>query len=80
MTQSTAPSHISDTTVDVNGRTYAAPRRPTVVIIVDGFDPAYLEQTAYPLKRLYQKLGALKARRANWELPPACGKAAEPSA
>ena len=43
MTQSTAPSHISDTTVDVNGRTYAAPRRPTVVIIVDGFDPAYLE-------------------------------------
>lgn len=43
MTQSTAPSHISDATVDVNGRTYAAPRRPTVVIIVDGFDPAYLE-------------------------------------
>jgi phosphonoacetate hydrolase len=43
VTQSTAPSHISDATVDVNGRTYAAPRRPTVVIIVDGFDPAYLE-------------------------------------
>ncbi len=27
----------------MNGRTYAAPKRPTVVIIVDGFDPAYLE-------------------------------------
>src|SRR5579862_4760132 len=29
--------------IDVNGRTYALPRRPTVVIVVDGFDPAYLE-------------------------------------
>jgi hypothetical protein len=26
-------------------------------------DPQYLEQTAYPLKRLYEKLGALKAKR-----------------
>jgi phosphonoacetate hydrolase len=41
--QSIAPSHISGTTVEVNGRTYAAPKHPTVVIIVDGFDPAYLE-------------------------------------
>ena len=32
-----------DTTVEVNGRSYAAPKRPTVVIVVDGFDPAYLE-------------------------------------
>jgi phosphonoacetate hydrolase len=31
------------TTVSVNGRAYAAPKRPTVVIVVDGFDPAYLE-------------------------------------
>jgi phosphonoacetate hydrolase len=31
------------TTVEVNGRVYAAPRRPTVVMVVDGFDPAYLE-------------------------------------
>ena len=31
------------TLVEVNGRTYAAPKRPTVVIVVDGFDPAYLE-------------------------------------
>jgi phosphonoacetate hydrolase len=43
MTQSIAPSRISSTTVVVNGRTYAAPKRPTVVILVDGFDPAYLE-------------------------------------
>ena len=43
MTQSIVPSRISGTTVEVNGRTYAAPKRPTVVILVDGFDPAYLE-------------------------------------
>jgi phosphonoacetate hydrolase len=30
--------------VSVNGRTYRKPGRPTVVILVDGFDPAYLEQ------------------------------------
>jgi len=41
--RSIAASPISGTTVEVNGRTYAAPKRPTVVIIVDGFDPAYLE-------------------------------------
>ena len=29
--------------VEVNGRRYAAPKRPTVVIVVDGFDPAYLD-------------------------------------
>jgi phosphonoacetate hydrolase len=32
-----------DTVVEVNGRTYRAPRQPTVVIVVDGFDPAYLQ-------------------------------------
>jgi phosphonoacetate hydrolase len=31
------------TTVEVNGRKYRLPSRPTVVIVVDGFDPAYLE-------------------------------------
>jgi phosphonoacetate hydrolase len=41
--QSIAASPISGVTVEVNGRSYAAPKRPTVVIIVDGFDPAYLE-------------------------------------
>jgi phosphonoacetate hydrolase len=29
--------------VEVNGRSYKLPKRPTVVIVVDGFDPAYLE-------------------------------------
>jgi phosphonoacetate hydrolase len=29
--------------VEVNGRAYAMPKHPTVVIVVDGFDPAYLE-------------------------------------
>lgn len=33
----------ADATVEVNGRAYAAPKRPTVIIVVDGFDPAYLE-------------------------------------
>jgi len=41
--QSIASSRYADRTVEVNGRSYAAPKRPTVVIIVDGFDPAYLE-------------------------------------
>jgi phosphonoacetate hydrolase len=41
--QSVASSRHADRTVEVNGRSYAAPKRPTVVIIVDGFDPAYLE-------------------------------------
>jgi phosphonoacetate hydrolase len=30
--------------ISVNGRTYRKPRRPTIVICVDGFDPAYLQQ------------------------------------
>jgi phosphonoacetate hydrolase len=30
--------------VSVNGRTYRKPSRPVVVILVDGFDPAYLQQ------------------------------------
>src|SRR6516165_10085831 len=44
MDASVAKSHpAADTMVEVNGRRYAAPRRPTVVIVVDGFDPAYLD-------------------------------------
>jgi phosphonoacetate hydrolase len=35
-------AHI-ETVVEVNGRAYTAPKRPTVVIVLDGFDPAYLE-------------------------------------
>jgi phosphonoacetate hydrolase len=30
--------------ISVNGRRYRKPRRPTVVICVDGFDPAYLRE------------------------------------
>ncbi|MBO4227201.1 phosphonoacetate hydrolase [Bradyrhizobium neotropicale] len=43
MNQRLAPSQNPATGVDVNGRFYAAPKRPTVVVCVDGFDPAYLE-------------------------------------
>lgn len=44
MTQNAAFARPMDvSTVEANGRTYAVPKRPTVVIIVDGFDPAYLE-------------------------------------
>jgi phosphonoacetate hydrolase len=32
-----------DAVIKVNGRGYAVPKRPTVVIVVDGFDPAYLQ-------------------------------------
>jgi phosphonoacetate hydrolase len=31
-------------TIELNGRRYRIPRRPTVVICVDGFDPAYVER------------------------------------
>jgi len=43
MPQSSA--HISQKTapIEVNGRSYAAPRQPVVVICLDGFDPEYLE-------------------------------------
>ena len=35
---------LGQTFVTVNGRRYRLPRRPTIAICVDGFDPAYLEQ------------------------------------
>jgi phosphonoacetate hydrolase len=43
MTQPVAPTWVSGITVETNGRLYSAPKRPTVVVLVDGFDPAYLE-------------------------------------
>jgi phosphonoacetate hydrolase len=44
MTTSAAGRHsAADALVEVNGRSYAAPKHPTVIIVVDGFDPAYLE-------------------------------------
>ena len=42
-TSAVKTSATADMMVEVNGRTYAAPKRPTVVIVVDGFDPAYLD-------------------------------------
>jgi len=51
----------ANTTVEVNGRVYRAPRRPTVVIVVDGFDPAYLEHGfvngTLPTLQSFQKNG-----------------------
>jgi len=44
LAQQAARTHqAADIVVEVNGRTYAAPKRPTAVIVVDGFDPAYLD-------------------------------------
>jgi phosphonoacetate hydrolase len=49
------------TTVSANGRAYAAPKRPTVVIVVDGFDPAYLEHGfangSLPTMKSFQERG-----------------------
>jgi len=39
-----SPSASSQTPIVVNGRSYAAPQRPVVVICLDGFDPEYLER------------------------------------
>jgi len=44
MTTSAAGRHSAvDALIEVNGRSYAAPKHPAVIIVVDGFDPAYLE-------------------------------------
>lgn len=42
----TSAAHRSQVTTHVkaNGRTYALPKRPTVVVCLDGFDPEYLER------------------------------------
>jgi phosphonoacetate hydrolase len=51
----------ANTAVEVNGRVYRAPQRPTVVIVVDGFDPAYLEHGltngTLPTLQSFQKNG-----------------------
>lgn len=38
------PAYAATDSIRVNDRSYRKPRRPTVVILVDGFDPAYLRQ------------------------------------
>jgi phosphonoacetate hydrolase len=44
VTTSIAKSYpVADTVIEANGRSYAAPKCPTVIIVIDGFDPAYLE-------------------------------------
>jgi phosphonoacetate hydrolase len=47
--------------IKVNGRGYAVPKRPTVVIVIDGFDPAYLEHGfangALPTMKSFNKRG-----------------------
>jgi uncharacterized caspase-like protein len=39
------------------------PKAGTAYLVPADGDPQYLEETAYPVKRLYEKLSALKARR-----------------
>jgi len=34
---------VDEDEVEANGRRYALPKRPTVVIVIDGFDPEYLQ-------------------------------------
>src|SRR3974390_807390 len=51
----------AETMVEVNGRRSAAPKRPTVVIVVDGFDPAYLEHGfangTLPTMKSFERIG-----------------------
>jgi phosphonoacetate hydrolase len=50
-----------ETPLEVNGRTYRAPRRPTVVIVVDGFDPVYLQHGfasgTLPTMKSFERIG-----------------------
>ncbi|MCE4226234.1 phosphonoacetate hydrolase [Methylobacterium sp. C25] len=41
---SSAPDLHAATHVEANGRTYALPKQPVIVICLDGFDPEYLEK------------------------------------
>lgn len=45
------------------GRGAADPKSGRAYLVPFDGDPRYLEQTAYPLKRAYEKLGGLKAKR-----------------
>jgi len=51
----------TDAIIEVNGRNYAAPKRPTIIIVVDGFDPAYLnagfENGTLPTMKSFEKAG-----------------------
>ena len=47
--------------IEVNGRVYAFPKHPTVIIVIDGFDPAYLEHgfknDTLPTMKSFDKTG-----------------------
>jgi len=55
------PGSSDSAIVEANGRTYATPTRPTVIIVVDGFDPAYLEHGfangTLPTMKSFEKCG-----------------------
>jgi phosphonoacetate hydrolase len=62
MLQKTATPHSRTASqIEVNGRTYALPQRPIVVICLDGFDPEYLERGiedgTLPTMRALRKAG-----------------------
>lgn len=64
-------STAEETVVEVNGRTYATPKRPTVIIVVDGFDPAYLRHGfangTLPTMKSFEKNGFVAT--ANCSIP-----------
>jgi phosphonoacetate hydrolase len=43
MSDTTSSAARAPLEIEANGRTYALPKRPTIVICLDGFDPEYLE-------------------------------------
>ena len=56
-----SPNSAANTMVEANGRRYAPPKNPTVIIVVDGFDPAYLhhgfESGTLPIMQSFKKSG-----------------------
>src|SRR3546814_581733 len=69
---SETPSTGLPRTVAVNGRTYALPRRPVVVICLDGFDPEYLERGladgTLPTMRTFKEAGYVRSEEQTSEL------------
>jgi phosphonoacetate hydrolase len=55
------PDPIAYTTVEANGRRYALPKNPTIVLVIDGFDPTYLEHGfvsgTLPIMRSFKRNG-----------------------
>jgi len=60
------PNHISERSTVLfyfSGHGAPDPKTSEAFLVPADGDPQYLEETAYPIKRLYEKLGALKAKR-----------------